>query len=458
MPRELRRLVSLVAMVTLILGSVPVAAQTRRVSYLSDAETEHSIREMMRPIFQVAGLSPDGINIALVNDKTLNAFVAGGRNIFIHTGLLLEMENSDQLIGVLAHETGHIAGGHILRGREAMGRSLLAQLVGLGLGIAGGIASGNANVGVAGAMLGQQVGSRNYLAFSRGQESTADQAGLSYLEKAGISAKPLYRFLEKLGADNPVLTRDRDVGYVVTHPLTVERLDALKAAIERSPNSAKPSDPARDEALRRIQAKLQGYLDPDAALRRYKADDASIASRYGRAYAYFTRGDGKNAFPLIDGLIKAEPKNAFFHEMRGDLSLGNGDAAGAIPSYREAVRLAPPDCPSIRVSLAHALLERNDPKLAAEAIKQLDEAVRTREESAFAWRLMARAYAMRGNEPMATAASAEEAMLSGDVPRARVLADRAEKTLPKGSPGWLRAQDIRSQVDEGGDKDDGGKR
>jgi len=433
---------------------MPVAAQTRRMQYLSDAETEHSIREMMRPIFQVAGLAPDGVNFALVNDKTLNAFVAGGRNIFIHTGLLMEMENSDQLIGVLAHETGHIAGGHLLRGRDAMGQSLLAQLVGLGLGIAGGIASGNANVGMAGVMLGQQVGSRNYLAFSRGQESTADQAGLTYMDKVGVSAKPLYRFLEKLGAENPLITRERDAGYQTTHPMTTERLAALKATIDRSPNANKPSDPGRDEALRRIQAKLAGFLDPEGALRRFRADDAAIASRYGRAYAYFTRGDGKNAFPIIDGLIKSEPKNAFFREMRGDLSLRNGDAAGAIPAYREAVRLAPDDCPSIRVSLAHALLERDDPKLAEEAIKQLDEAVRTREESAFAWRLMAQAYALRGNEPMATVASAEEAMLNGDVPRARVLAERAEKTLPAGSPGWLRAQDIRSQVDKGGDKDE----
>lgn len=440
---------------TLILGSMPVAAQTRRMQFLSDAETEHSIREMMRPIFQAAGLSPDGINIALVNDKTLNAFVAGGRNIFIHTGLLLEMENADQLIGVLAHETGHIAGGHLIRGQEAMGKSLIAQIVGIGLGVAGGIASGNANVGVAGMMLGQQVGDRNYLAFSRGQESTADQAGLSYLDKAGISAKPLYRFLEKLGAQSPLLSRDRDTGYTSTHPLTTERLDALKAAIDRSPNADKPSSPARDDSLRRLQAKLLGYLDPDAALRRYRAEDASIPARYGRAYAYFVRGDGKNAFPLIDGLIKSEPKNAFFHEMRGDLALANGDAAGAIPSYREAVRLAPADCPSIRVSLAHALLERNDPKLAEEAIKTLDEAVRSREESAFAWRLMAQAQAMRGNEPMATVASAEEAMLSGDIPRARALAERAEKTLPVGSAGWLRAQDIRGQVEKGDDKEDG---
>jgi len=429
---------------------MPVAAQTRRMQYLSDAETEHSIREMMRPIFQVAGLAPDGVNIALVNDKTLNAFVAGGRNIFIHTGLLLEMENSDQLIGVLAHETGHIAGGHLLRGRDAMGQSLLAQLMGLGLGIAGGIASGNASVGMAGAMLGQQVGTRNLLAFSRGQESTADQAGLTYLDKVGVSAKPLFHFLEKLGAENPLITRERDAGYQTTHPMTTERLAALKAAVDRSPNMNKPSDPARDEALRRIQAKLAGFLDPDGALRRFKADDSAISSRYGRAYAYFTRGDGKNAFPIIDGLIKSEPKNPFFREMRGDLSLRNGDAAGAIPSYREAVRLAPADCPSIRVSLAHALLERDDPKLAEEAIKQLDEAVRTREESAFAWRLMARAYAMRGDEPMATVASAEEAMLSGDTARARVLAERAEKTLPTGSAGWLRAQDIRGQVDKGG--------
>ena len=452
--RKPKRLISVVAIVSMLSVSWTVPAGAQRppeLQLLSDAETEHIIREMARPIFSAAGIDPKAVNVVLVNDRTLNAFVAGGQNIFLHTGLLLQAD-ANQMLGVVAHETGHIAGGHLIRGTEAMESAFLSSLIGMGIGIIGGIASKNAGAGMAGIMLGQTMAQNSYMSFSRAQESAADQAGLSYMEQAHLSSKGLLTFLEKLNADDPVLA-DRDAVYSRTHPMTRERLDTVRQQVQRSRWSDRGVSPDEAERYARVQAKLYAYLDPLGALRRYRADDPSVIGRYGRAYAYFRRGEVKQALPLADGLIQQEPQNAYFHEMKGDLLLQNGRAVEAVGPYRKAVSLAP-DANPIRVSLAHALLEQHDPKQADEAIKNLQIAAKSQQgQSAFLWRLMAQAWSMKDNHGMVAYASAEEAFAQGDRPRAVAMAERAEKLLPAGSPGWLRAQDIRGQVGaKGSDK------
>nr|WP_247892625.1 M48 family metalloprotease [Azospirillum melinis] len=449
--RKPSRLVSVVAimsvcLMSLVWGAPPASAQRRsEMQILSDAETDHIIRKMARPIFQAAGIDPDSVQILLINDPTVNAFVAGGQNIFIHTGLLLDVDNADQLLGVIAHETGHISGGHLVRGAEAMDNAFLASLLGMGLGIAGGLASRNAGAGAAGVMLGQHLAERNYLSFSRTQEASADQAGLSFLEQSGISAKGMETFLEKLGVNDPLMN-DRDAGYRLTHPLTRERIDAVKAFVARSRYSNAQLPSATEADLRRVQAKLYGYLDPRGALVRYKVNDPSPAARYGRAYAYFRQGDVKQATPLVDGLIADEPKNPYLYEMKGDLMLQTGRAPDAVAPYRKAVEMAGSDAGTIRVSLAHALLEQHDPRLADEALKNLQIASKGKAQSAFLWRLTAQAWSMKKNDGMVAYATAEEALARGDMPMAKAQAERAERMLPAGSPGWLRAQDIRGQT------------
>ncbi|MBP2294831.1 M48 family metalloprotease [Azospirillum rugosum] len=448
--RKPSRLVSVVAMVAvMVLSWTPPAGAQRRqeMQLLSDAETEHIIRDMARPIFQAAGIDAAAVNIILVNDNTINAFVAGGQNIFLHTGLLLNVDDAGQLLGVIAHETGHIAGGHLVRGADAMENAFLSSLIGMGIGVLGGIAAKNAGAGAAGLMLGQHLAERNFLSFSRSQESSADQAGLSYLEQSGISARGMETFLEKLGVnEDPLLTSDPDAGYRRTHPLTRERLDSVERFVANSRYGNRPIPAAWNEQFRRIQAKLYAYLDPNGALRRYRADDPSFVARYGRAYAYFRRGEVKQALPLVDGLIAQEPKNPFMYEVKGDLMLQTGRAPDAVAPYRKAIELQP-DANSIRVSLAHALLEQNDPRLADEALKNLQVAAKSQQgQSSFLWRLQAQAWSMKGNNGMVAYATAEEAFARGDKPMARAQAERAEKLLPAGSPGWLRAQDIRGQA------------
>ncbi len=443
--RTPRRLVSVVAIVSMLmmLGTAPAGAQRQpELQLLSDAETEHIIRIMARPIFNAAGIDPDAVNIILINDRSLNAFVAGGQNIFLHTGLILQT-TADQLVGVIAHETGHIAGGHLIRGSEAMDNAFLSSLIGMGLGIIGGIATKNAGAGLAGIMLGQQMGQQNYLAFSRAQESSADQAGLSFMERAHLSAQGLLTFLEKLNTEDPVLN-DREAAYSRTHPLTPQRIDAVRQTVQHSRWNANTVPADQAERYGRVQAKLYAYLDPQGALRRYRPEDSGVTARYGRAYAFFRRGEVKQALPIVDSLIQQEPQNAYFHEMKGDLMLQNGRATEAAGPYRKAISLAP-DANSIRVSLAHALLEQRDPKQADEAIKILQVAAKSEQgQSSFLWRLLAQAWDMKGDHGMVAYASAEEAFAQGDRARAVAMAERAEKLLPAGSPGWLRAQDIRS--------------
>jgi predicted Zn-dependent protease len=437
-----------VAMASLVLVSwtQPARAQRRgaELQLLSDAETENTIRGMVRPVFDAAGVDAEAVSIVLVNDNTLNAFVAGGQNIFLHTGILLAADAS-QLIGVIAHETGHIAGGHLVRGNDAQQNALLSSLIGLGLGVAGGIATGNVGAGMAGLMLGQHLAERNFLSFTRSQESAADQAALTFLDQAHMSARGMASFFEKLMGDEVLLT-ERDDAYQRTHPLSRERVEAVRNHVGRSPWSDRAVAGEWVERYQRVQAKLYGYLDPTGALRRYRADDRGMAARYGRAYAFFRRGDVRQALPLADGLIATEPRNAFFHEMRGDLLLQNGRPAEAVPSFRKAVELAA-DGSTIRVSLAHALLEQNDVRLADEAIRNLQiAAAKTQGQSSFLWRLTAQAWSLKHDDAMVAYASAEEALARGDRAMARAMAERAEKQLTAGSPAWLRAQDIRGQT------------
>ncbi|HSK40922.1 MAG TPA: M48 family metalloprotease, partial [Arenibaculum sp.] len=413
------------------------AQQQRRLQFIRDAEIEHTIRTYAQPLFEAAAVDGSSVEIALVKDNALNAFVAGGMNLFIHTGLLMESESAGQLMGVLAHEIGHIAGGHLVRGRDAMEGASAQAILSTLLGIGAAVATGRPDAAAAIVSGGQEMARRSFFAFSRTQESSADQAALSYLDQAGVSARDLLSFLEKL-SDQELLPPDRQVEFVRTHPLTRNRIDAVRAHVARSPVSDAPLPAAFVESHDRMKAKLLGFINPVQALQRFKEDDPGIAARYGRAIALYQRGDLDRALPLIDALIDAEPDNAFFHELKGQVLLENGRLADSIAPYRKAVDLLPGSA-LLRSALAQALIESNDDRLLDEALDHLEEAVRTERRSPFPWRLMATVYGRKGDQGMLSYAQAEYTLAQGDQPAARFHAERAEQLLPAGSPGWLRA-------------------
>ncbi len=426
----------------------PASAQNHapKLDFIRDAEIEHIIQGYARPIFKAAEINPDSVEIMLVKDESINAFVAGGQNLFIHTGLLMECENPEQLVGVIAHESGHIAGGHLFRGRDAMENASAEAMVAMVLGIGAAVLSGQGAAAGAIGMGGSDVAMRGYLSFSRSQEATADQAGLSFLDHAHLSAQGYYDFLKKLSGQE-LLPSSRQVSYTRTHPLTSERIDAVAEHLQHSAWKNAHLPASDTELFARLKAKLMGFMRPGVALRRYSADNPSIAARYARAIAYYQQGDIRTALPLIDALIAQEPRNPFFYELKGQVLMENQRLAESLPPYRKSVELEP-QSGLLRASLAQALIEINTPAYTDEALKHLEFATRQEHDAPMLWRLVATAWGRKNNDGMVAYALAEEALARGDRAAARFHSTHAEKLLPRGSPGWLRAQDIHAVADD----------
>ncbi len=423
-----------------LLAATPAVAERKPLRLIRDAEIEHAIRLYTTPVFQAAGLDPAAIHVYLVEDKGINAFVAGGTNLFINTGLFLEAEDAGELIGVVAHETGHIAGGHLIRTRKALsdarGAALLATLLGVAVAVVGG-----GEAGVAIAASGTGVAERALLGYSRAQESTADQAALRYLDAAGLSARGLLTFLDRL-ADQELLSPTRQDPYLATHPLTRDRVELVRNFVANSPLADAPTPPEFEVLFDRIRAKLAGFIEPtQSALRRFPADDISVPARYGRAIALHRTSDLAGALALLDGLLAESPGDPFFHELKGQVLYESGRVAEAVPDYEAAVA-ALPDEPLLRVGLAQALLESGDATRLDAAVEHLEAALRGDRDFSATWRLVGEAYGRQGREPEAALAAAENALLLGRREDARHFAERALKGLAAGTPAALQAQDI----------------
>lgn len=433
-----------------ITAPAPLQAQSGGMTLIRDQEIEDTLRLFSRPIFQQAGLSPQNVRFILVQNDTLNAFVAGGQNIFLHTGLILETGTPDELIGVIAHETGHIASGHLFRTREAIEdvsmQALLAQIIGL----AAAIGTGSGDVGMASVAAGQTFAERSILRHSRVQESSADQAGLRYLQDSGMPIEGLARFMEKL-ASQELLPESQQVEYVRTHPLTRDRIDFLQNAISKQRHGGSLPEGWQDKHLR-MKAKLLGYLYPERAV---QDTGTSIPARYGRAIAFYRRAQTKDALALIDGLIRDEPKNPWFYELKGQILFEGGRIDEALPVWRAAVQYAP-DSGLIRTAYAHALLESREDREgnARRAIDELQRALRSEPQSIMIQRLLAMAYGRLGQEGLSRLHLAEQAALRGNKSDARREALLAQRHLPEKSAAWLRAQDILDVVGKNDKKKD----
>lgn len=437
-----RALLALVLLLSALLPA-PARAQGRSLSFIRDAEIESTLREFVTPIWNAAGIDPKAVHLYIVNDPTLNAFVAGGQNMFIHTGLLLDVDTPLQLIGVMAHESGHIAGGHLIRGTRAMKDASAEAILGTLISVGAGVLAGRPDVGVGAVSGTQELARRGFLAFSRAQESAADQAGMTFLDRAGMSSEGMLEFMDKL-KDQELLPADRRVEFVLTHPFSAERVDTIQAHVDRSPLKGKKLPTAWQDKLDRMKAKLSAFLYPTNSVARF-ARDGSFAGRYGYAIALWQTQRAKEALPILDGLLKQEPNNPYLYETKGQCLFENGRVAEAVPVYARAVELAP-DQPLIRVAYAHALMESgaaND-----KAIDQLEIAARNDRESSFLWHLLATAYGRSGDMGMAAYAQAEEALVRNNPKDAQMFAKRAQDTMKRGSRGWLRADDVRSAAED----------
>jgi predicted Zn-dependent protease len=410
---------------------------------LRDAETEAFLRKISEPMIRAAGLSPNNVRILLINDPNINAFVAGGQIVWIHSGLITSADNANQLQGVIAHELGHIEGGHIIRGSEGMkaatGITLLSMILGAAAMAAGG---GAAGMGIMAA--GQQAAMGKYLAFSRTQESSADLAGARYLSTAGISGQGTLDFFKKLQNQEYRyrIREDLDDGYASTHPMSSDRIAYLTDLYKADKAWGNKTDPAIDSQFQRIKAKLAGFVDePTRTMQQYPQSDQSIPAHYARAYAWHKSAYPQKALEEVDALTKANPHDPYFLELKGQVLLENGRAAEALPPLREAVRLTNNE-PLLAVLLGHALVATEDQRNFPEAEQVLRSAVARDRDNPFAWYQLGVVYERKGDTARAALATAEQASLQGDSGRALASAQAAMQGIDKGSPDYLRAQDI----------------
>lgn len=436
----------LFALVLCFIGITAATLPARAQTVIRDTEIESYMQDWFEPVFNAAGMSGDQIKVIIVQDPALNAFVAGGANIFLYTGLIQRTEQPGELIGVVAHELGHITGGHLIRGREAMENasyeSMLGAILGVGAAVLAGDPGAAGALGTGGAALAQ----RRYLSTSRTYESSADQAALKYLNAAGINPTGLKTFMEKL-EDEELAPSSQQSEYVRTHPLTRNRVMALEDGVANSMVNKKPLPSAWLDQHARMKAKLLGFINPTQVVWTYDDRDQSIPALYARAIAAYRQNEVKTALSLADKLVAAEPGNPYFHELKGQMLVDFGRVSEGIGPYEKSLSLKP-DAALVRIALAHAQIETagNDSAKLNKAISNLKRAQKDETRSTQVHRLLATAYGRMGNEAAARLHLAEEALLQGKKDYAKNHADYAAANLPKGSPDWLRAQDILSVV------------
>jgi predicted Zn-dependent protease len=415
---------------------------------IRDAEIEQLMREYTAPILRVAGLGNQNIHVVIINDKQFNAFVMDAHHIFVNVGALMQSTTPNQLIGVFAHETGHIVGGHLSKLRQelatAQTASIVAMLLGLGAVVAASRSgsAGMANIGGAVVAAPQAMMTNKILAYQRSQEESADRAGVRFLTLTGQSAKGMYETFKRFADETMFSAQDIDP-YAQNHPMPEERMAAL-AELVKTPYWDKKDPPELQFRHDMMRAKLYGFIErPATVLNHYPLSDTSMPARYARAISTYRFGDMRAAIAQIDGLIQAMPKNPYFYELKGQTLLEGGHPTEAIPPLRQAVQLAPEPA-LIQILLAQALIATNQAKLADEAISLLHTALIKEPESGDAYTQLAMAYGRRNDLADADLASAQAAFANGDNKTARELAARAKQRFPVGAPGWVRADDIVS--------------
>jgi predicted Zn-dependent protease len=413
---------------------------------IRDAEIEQLLRDYAQPVLRAAGLAKQNVRVVVLSERSFNAFVMDGRHIFINAGALFDAKTPNEVIGVFAHETGHLAGGHLQRLREqlasAQTASIIALLAGIGAAVAGSRAgAGGGDVGMAAIMAPQQAIMRTVLAYVRTQEDQADHAGVKFLNATGQSPRGMVELFKRLSSESLFNSRYIDP-YMQTHPMPAERVAALETVGRASPYWDRKDPPELQLRHDMMRAKLSGFLErPDTVARRYPATDHSLPARYARAISTYRNSDLRQAIAQIDSLIQVQPNNPYFYELKGQALLEGGHPSEAVAPLRHAVQLSHNNA-LIEILLAQALNATGNTKLSEEAVAMLRSAIVREPEAPDAYAQLAVAYGRKGDLANADLASAQAAFSRGDIKTARQLAARAKTRLPVGSPAWVRADDI----------------
>jgi len=423
--------------------ALPFAASAQGL--IRDAEIEQILREYSDPLFEAAGLKPSDVNIYIVQSDEINASVAGGQNMFIYTGLVMESDTPEELKGVIAHETGHMALGHNVTRQAAFGTAGSTSLVTMGLGVLA-LFAGAPDAALALFGSAQQFGMMTFFKFTRAEESASDLYGLALLEKTGQSAEGFTQFMENFRYQE-LMTESRRDPYFRSHPIWSDRIGAATKRAREVTAKARPQTPKEIMQLDMMKAKLVGFIGPpNRVLSRYPSTDQSLPARYARAIAAYRAVDIKAALTQIDSLILEQPDNPYFHELKGQVLFESGKAAESVAPHRKSVELAPQHA-LLRVNLARALAATKNEEAVAEAEGLLMDAIRLEPDNAFAWMFLADVYAKQNRIGDADLATAESAYHLGDMPRAFNFARRAREKLSVETPNGQRADDIMALSD-----------
>jgi predicted Zn-dependent protease len=429
------------------LSLAPAFAQSKGPRLLRDAEIEGLLRIYAKPIFKAAGLNPNAVKVYLIGDPRINAFVAGGQRIFVHTGLLLRAETPNEVIGVIAHETGHIAGGHLAKLNSELARASKERIIGMLIGAAavvGGAAVGSdaaAKTGQSIVMGSQGVVQRGFLSYQRAMESTADQSALRYLEATGQSGAGMLSMFDRLSRDSLAALNDADP-YLFSHPMPLNRIRSLEVAVKSSPNFGREDSEGLKLRHELAKAKIIGFTESTQnVFRKYPKSNNSITSRYARSIAMFQRGDLKNAIPIIESLTDEMPENPYFWELKGQAYFESGRAKESLAPLQRARKILPNNG-LLQIAYAQSLIGLGTSGAATEALDVLRQARKTETDSAIVYKLEAQAHAIRKDVPRAELATAEFAWLAGDKQLATEKAKRAQGYFKQGSREWLRANDL----------------
>ncbi len=466
--RKTMKFTAVITAMALTVGPIPARAEEEKgLPILRDTETEQLLRDYSRPILRAAGLEKQNIQVVIINQNVFNAFVADGRRIFVNHGALMQSETPNQIIGVLAHETGHLAGGHLARMREQLAQAqtqmIIAMLLGVGA-IAAGARGNNAyggngltNAGAAALSGPQNVILRSLLSYQRQQEESADRAGVKFLTATGQSAKGMYETFKRLSNDILFAAHGADP-YYQSHPMPSDRVAALEELARTSPYWDKKDDPALQLRHDMMRAKISAFLErQETVYRRYPLSNTSLPARYAHAIATYLHGDLRNALAQIDGLIQTQPNNPYFYELRGQALMEGGKPAEALAPLRKAVQLSN-NAPLIEMLLGQALVATDNKAYTDEAINILRNAVSREPEAPIGYSQLAMAYGKKGDLAEADLASAQAAFLRGDNKTARDLASRAKTRFAVGTPGWVKADDIVSAKLPAGQRKDNSPR
>lgn len=421
------------------------AQRLGQLKIIRDVEIEETLHHWAEPLLKAANLNPASVNLILVQSDQINAFVAGGANIFIFTGLIDKSETPDEVIGVLAHEIGHIAGGHLIHNTNALKRASYESILGTALGMGAAILAGDGRIGMAVASASQQFATQNYLSHSRTNESSADQAALSYLKDSHMSADGLLSFFEKLEHQELRPAHQQDA-YARTHPITTHRMDAIRKSVSESPHKDKDLPAHWVEQHKRMKAKLTGFIRPDHVAWDYADRDTSFPARYARTISYYRLSQTEQALQTINALIKEEPKNPYLYELKGQMLTEFGRVKEALPALEKTIAIAP-QAGLFHIALAHALIETGDKNNLPKAINHLKIALNSEKRSSQIHRLLATAYGRLGQNIKAQIHLAEEALLQGQIPFAKRQALAVLKKAPQNTPEATQAKDILRIID-----------